>query len=84
MILEKGDSFSGFTVEESVDKESGRVWVFSKGNEAVVIGLPYNEYFDLLLNPWDREAMLDQLALRLHQEFRDKSKKITSLQSNQG
>ena len=54
MILNKGDKFNGCRVEQSKDTEIGHVWIFSRGNEAVVLSLPADQYFDLLVKPHER------------------------------
>lgn len=82
MILEKGDKFAGCIVEASTDTEHGHVWIFSRGNEAITVGIKYDEYFTAILSPHDREFMLDQLAARIYQELKDKGKKINSLQED--
>lgn len=81
MILEKGEKFAGCLVEGSTDTEHGHVWVFSRGNEAITVGIRYDEYFDAIASPHAREEMLDQLAQRIYFEFKDKSRSINSLQS---
>ena len=81
MILNKGDKFNGCRVEQSKDTETGHVWIFSRGNEAVVLSLPADQYFDLLVKPHERERVLDYMAECIDISFREKAKKISSLQS---
>lgn len=78
-ILEVGDKFAGCRVEQSKDTENGHVWIFSRGNEAVVMSLRYDDYFIMIAHPQERERILDQMALELHQTLRDREKKISSL-----
>ena len=80
MILNKGDKFNGCRVEQSKDTETGHVWIFSRGNEAVVLSLPADQYFDLLVKHHERERVLDYMAECIDISFREKAKKISSLQ----
>jgi len=71
-----GNTFSGFKVESSENTETCHVWVFSRGNNAVVLSLPYDEYFTLLSNPAEGERIMDALAAEVHRSFREKESKI--------
>ena len=79
VMLNKGDSFSGFRVEAETDTNVGKVWIFSKGNEAVVIGCSWEELFAVMTHPEEKERFLDQLAMELHRKYRDNHKTIRSL-----
>ena len=68
-----GNTFSGFKVEASENKETCHVWVFSRNNHAITIAISYDDYFTILSNPAERERILDQMAAEMHQAFREKS-----------
>ena len=69
-----GASFSGFKVESAKQTETGFVWVFSRSNHALVLALPYDEFFDLLSNPRLGEYLMDEMASELHKQFRDRDR----------
>lgn len=68
-----GNSFSGFKVEASENKETCHVWVFSRNNHAVTVAISYDDYFTLLSNPVERERIMDQMASEIHREYRERS-----------
>ena len=67
-----GNSFSGFKVEASVNKQNCHVWVFSRNNKAVVVPISYDDYFTLLSDPLERERIMDYLAMQIHAAYMDK------------
>lgn len=71
--LSKGESFSGFNVVESVNKENCHVWVFERNNHAVTVAISYDDYFTLLSNPHERERIMDQMAAEIHTAYRNQS-----------
>lgn len=81
-VLDKGDKFAGCVVEASEDKEGGHVWIFVRGNEAIVIGISYDDYFTMIANPHERERIFDQMAAQIYATLKDRAKGINSLQSN--
>lgn len=81
MILNEGEKFNGCRVESSKDVDTGHVWIFSRGNTAVVMSLPADQYFDLIVKPYERERVLDYMAECIDISFREKEKRINSLQS---
>lgn len=83
MFLEKGDSFSGFRVEASHQNEYGHVFVFSRLNEGFVVKVMAEECFRAMQSLQERERFLDELAIKLHNEYANKRRQTNSLQSNQ-
>ncbi len=77
--LEVGSKFAGCRVESSRDTDHGHVWIFSRDNQAVVIGMPYTEYFTFIGYPHERERMLDEMAMEVHQTLRDRAKNPSTL-----
>lgn len=71
MILEKGETFNGCVVEQSTDTETGHVWIFSKMNRAVVISLPTDQYFDMIVKPHEKERAIDFMAECLNKAFKE-------------
>lgn len=83
-MLEVGERFAGCRVDAAVNNDHGRVWVFSRGNEAVVVSVGWNDYFDALSSPYGKERFLDQMAERIYESFKEHAKSINSLQANHG
>lgn len=81
-MLEVGETFAGCRVEAADNKDPGRVWIFSRGNEAVVVSVPWDDYFEAISSRYARERFLDQMAERIYRSFREHAKSINSLQSN--
>lgn len=79
--LRVGNTFSGFRVVASHNRENAHVWVFERTNHAFVVPISYDDYFTLLSNPHERDRILDQLAIQLHQEYRERSI-LSTTQSN--
>ncbi len=76
--LEKGEVFAGFTIQDVRDGDAGRVFLFVKGNEGVYITMKYEDYFDMISNPYSREQILDNVAAAVHTAFKDKASGIWS------
>jgi hypothetical protein len=80
MILNKGDNFYGFRVQDVRDGNAGRTILFVKGNEGVYVTMSYDDYFTMIESPHERERILDNLAAAISTAFRDKSSGIWSKQ----
>jgi hypothetical protein len=80
MILNKGDNFYGFRVQDVRDGNAGRTILFVKGNEGVYVTMSYDDYFTMIGSPHERERILDSLAAAISTAFRDKSSGIWSKQ----
>lgn len=83
-MLEVGDKFAGCTIENIKDSDYGRTWLFVHGNEGIFITVRHSDWFDAISGKHAMESFLDQLAERIHIAIRDNSKKISSLQANNG
>jgi hypothetical protein len=80
MILDKGDNFYGFRIQDVRDGKAGRTILFVKGNEGVYVTMSYDDYFTMIESPHERERILDSLAAAISTAFRDKSSGIWSKQ----
>lgn len=76
--LAVGSTFSGFKVESVKQTETGVVWVFSRTNHAMVLAMPYDEFFDLISSRAQGEYLMDEMAGELHRQFREASTLSTS------
>lgn len=79
--LEEGSLFSGFRVESVKQTETGVVWIFSRSNHALVLSLPYDEFWDLISSKVQGEYLMDEMAGELHRQFREAAL-ISTTQSN--
>jgi hypothetical protein len=76
--LRVGDTLDGFVLQESKDTPRGHAFLFSHGNEAVMIEMNTNDYMDYMLSPYERARITDQLRSDLYEAFRDKKSRIWS------
>lgn len=76
-----GSSFSGFQVVSGAQTESGYVWVFARNNHAMVLSMPYDEFFDLISNGHSREYLMDAMAMELHRRYSTETR-LSTTQSN--
>jgi hypothetical protein len=79
--LNEGAMFSGFKVESVKQTETGVVWVFSRSNHALVLAMPYDEFWDLISSKVQGEYLMDEMAGELHRQFRQAST-LSTTQSN--
>ena len=75
-ILEVGETFAGCRVEASRDTDDGHVWIFARDGHAVVIGLPYDQYFSMIVSPMEREELLDRMAAQIYEAMKGKERKL--------
>ena len=78
MLLDKGDKFAGYTIQDVREGEGGRTILFVKGNEGVYITMSYEDYFNAIASPNERERIYDHLAAALYEAFKEKSSGIWS------
>ena len=71
--LSVGESFSGFNVVASQNKENCHVWIFERNNHAVTVAISYDDYFTLLSNRIERERIMDQMAAEIHSAYSKQS-----------
>lgn len=78
MILDKGDTFYGYKIQDVREGKAGRTLLFVKGNEGVYITMDYEDYFNMIQNPHERERIFDHLAAAVTAAFKEKSSGIWS------
>lgn len=78
MLLDKGDTFYGFKIQDVREGEGGRTILFVKGNEGVYITMSYEDYFNMIMSPHERERIFDHLAAAVSTAFKDKASGIWS------
>ncbi len=77
-MLEVGDDFYGYKVHKVAEGAGGRSVLFVRGNEGVCITIPYEDYFNMIVSPQERERVEDHLAAALYAAFKDKASGIWS------
>ena len=75
-LLEVGETFAGCRVEASENKDNCHVWIFSRDGHAVVISLPYDQYFSMIVSPMEREELLDRMAAQIYEAMKGKERKL--------